>query len=429
MSGHGAGGRFLLATVDGGGTVPPELGIASELIRRGHTVTVLADPTVAASARAADCTFLPWRAAPHFASIEEQTALMALLEDGNPMRAYRVARDRLICGGAPGYAQDVVRAVAESGADAVLAEAAVPGILIGALATGRPTAALMPNVYLRPTPGLPQMGTGWSPARGPAGRARDAVVRAGVRRLLAGTVPTLNATLTAHGRPPISDLFELLDRCTEVLVLTSPSFDFSTPHLPANVHYVGPQLDDPEWAATNGWRPDGSGPIVLIAASSTFQDQTGLLRRAAAALGELPVRGVLTTGRAIDPADIPAPANVHVVRAAPHRAVLAEAAAVITHAGHGSVMKALAAGVPLVCMPMGRDQKDNTVRVLRLGAGLRVPKNASPGRIAGAVRSVVEESRYGSAARAFANVLAEEARTHPSAADRAERLLAGINAS
>jgi MGT family glycosyltransferase len=210
-----------------------------------------------------------------------------------------------------------------------------------------------------------------------------------------------------------------------VLVLTSPSFDFSTPYLPANGHYVGPQLDDPEWAATNGWRPDGAGPIVLIAASSTFQDQTGLLRRAAAALAGLPVRGVLTTGRAIDPVDIPAPANVHVVRAAPHRAVLGEAAAVVTHAGHGSVMKALAAGVPLVCMPMGRDQRDNTVRVLRLGAGVRVDQAADAGRITAAVRRVLDEPSFAEAAHRMAATLVAEARTRPSAADRAEGLLGG----
>jgi MGT family glycosyltransferase len=220
-------------------------------------------------------------------------------------------------------------------------------------------------------------------------------------------------------------MFELLDRCTEVLVLTSPSFDFSTPHLPANVHYVGPQLDDPEWAATDAWRPDGAGPLVLIAASSTYQDQADLLRRTATALGELPVRGVVTTGRAIDPQDIPAPVNVRVVRAAPHRAVLAEAAALVTHAGHGSVLKALAAGVPLVCMPMGRDQKDNTARVLRLGAGVRVDKSAEPGRIAAAVRRVLDEPGFADAARRMATTLAAEAATRPSAADRAEGLLSG----
>ena len=48
-------------------------------------------------------------------------------------------------------------------------------------------------------------------------------------------VPALNATLRGHGLRPIGELFELLDRCTEVLVLTSPSFDFLPPHLPPNV--------------------------------------------------------------------------------------------------------------------------------------------------------------------------------------------------
>ena len=418
-------GRFLMAVIDGGGTLPPAMGLAAELVRRGHVVGVLADPTVEQSAKAAGCAFTAWHDAPHFDTVDDQTTMVTALETGNPYRQFTAVRDRLLAGPAPQFANEVTAAADRNPPDVVLAEGAVPGILIGAEATHRPTAALMPNVYLRPTPGLPQMGTGWSPARGPAGRARDILVRGAVRRMLAGGLPPINAALTAHGRPPIGDLFELLDRCAEVLVMTSPSFDFSTPHLPANVHYVGPQLDDPEWAETNGWRPDGAGPIVLIAASSTFQDQTDLLRRAAAALGGLPVRGVLTTGRAIDPAEISAPANVHVVRAAPHRAVLAEAAAVITHAGHGSVMKALAAGVPLVCMPMGRDQKDNTVRVLRLGAGVGVDKDADAGRITAAVRRVLDEPGFADAARRMAATLATEARTRPSAADRAEGLLNG----
>lgn len=34
-------GRFLLATIDGGGTLPPEMGLAAELVGRGHSVEVL----------------------------------------------------------------------------------------------------------------------------------------------------------------------------------------------------------------------------------------------------------------------------------------------------------------------------------------------------------------------------------------------------
>jgi UDP:flavonoid glycosyltransferase YjiC (YdhE family) len=148
-----------------------------------------------------------------------------------------------------------------------------------------------------------------------------------------------------------------------------------------------------------------------------------VLRRIAAGLGRLPVRVVMTTGRAVDPAELEPPDNIRVLSAAPHRAVLAEAAAVVTHAGHGTVVKTLAAGVPMVCVPMGRDQRDNTARVLRLGAGVRVRPRARPEAYAGAVTRLLEEPGYRSAARRFAAVLADEARTRPTAADEAEGLL------
>jgi UDP:flavonoid glycosyltransferase YjiC (YdhE family) len=132
---------------------------------------------------------------------------------------------------------------------------------------------------------------------------------------------------------------------------------------------------------------------------------------------------VLTPGRAVDPGQIEAPESIRVVVAAPHKAILPQAAVAVTHAGHGTVLKALAAGVPLVCAPMGRDQKDNTVRVLRLGAGVRVSKTARPSQIAAAVRQVLDQPGYGQAARRFAAILTGEAATRPTAADQAETLL------
>jgi len=98
-------------------------------------------------------------------------------------RQFVLARDLLICGPAGRFADDVVAIVREPGVDAVLAEAAVAGILIGGEATGLPTAALLANIYLLPAPGLPQFGTRWSPARGPIGRCRDGLVAKAVQRL------------------------------------------------------------------------------------------------------------------------------------------------------------------------------------------------------------------------------------------------------
>ncbi len=145
------------------------------------------------------------------------------------------------------------------------------------------------------------MGTGWSPARGLPGQARDWLAPTAARWLLDRTLPRVNPVLAGHGRTPLREFFGLLDRCDRVLVMTSPSFDFTVPQLPDNVRYVGPQLDEPDWAAQISWRRRGTEPLVLGATSSIYQNQIDLLRRVAQALGRLPVRGVLTTGRAVDP--------------------------------------------------------------------------------------------------------------------------------
>jgi len=402
--------------------VPPALSLGAELVRRGHHVRVLGDPTIETSAQSAGCAFSSWREAPHFSSVAEQTAMIAAMEGGNPYQAFRAAKGYAGKAMTSRFARDVISTVRESPVDAILADG-LPGILIGAHATRRPTAALVAQTYVRPTPGLPLLGTGWSPGQGFLGKARDRIIPKVASWLLSPTLPRLNAVIERYELLPLDNVFELYDRCSRVLVMTSPSFDFSAPQLPGNVRYVGPQLDDPDWAASTTWQRQGSEPLVLVATSSIYQDQVDLLARIAEGLGQLPVRAVLTTGRAVDPAEIQAGANVEVLQTAPHGRVLREASVVVTHAGHGTVMKALAAGVPLVCIPMGRDQKDNTVRVLRLGAGIRLSKKSTPTQIAAAIKEILERPQYLAAARRFAEVLAWEAAHRPGAADEAESLL------
>ena len=72
---------------------------------------------------------------------------------------------------------------------------------------------------------------------------------------------------------------------------------------------------------------------------------------------------------------------------------------------------------------MGRDQKDITVRVLQIGAGVRINEKATPNQIAAAVSEILDNPDYASAARRFAAALASEAAKVPSAADEAEALL------
>ena len=183
----------------------------------------------------------------------------------------------------------------------------------------------------------------------------------------------------------------------------------------------GPRLADPAWVEP--WTPPpGDDPLVLVALSSTFQDQVGTLQRVVDGLGRLPVRGLVTTGPAVSPDQLRAPANVQVVTAAPHAEVLQHASAVITHAGHGTVVKALAAGVPLLCMPMGRDQPDNAARVVVRGAGLKLKRSAKPERIAAAVGRLLAEPSFRSSAEELGAKLRADAAS-PAAVELLESIV------
>jgi UDP:flavonoid glycosyltransferase YjiC (YdhE family) len=95
----------------------------------------------------------------------------------------------------------------------------------------------------------------------------------------------------------------------------------------------------------------------------------------------------------------------------------------ITHGGHGTVMKALIAGVPLVVVPLGRDQPDNAGRVVYAGAGIRLRRNASASTLQTAIGRVIEDPRYRAAARRMAARLASE-RDDNRAVDELEQVAA-----
>jgi MGT family glycosyltransferase len=384
--------HYLVALWDGGGTVPAEIGVVRRLVARGHGVTVLGDPTLAPEVEAAGADFRSWTRAPHRRSTDLQDDLLRDWECRTPFTLLGRLADRMITGPAGDYAADVREALSARPADAVVASGTLLGALIGAESMGVPAVALSPNGYSRPAPGMPPFGSGLPPARGPLGRVRDRALNALAAALWNRKLPQLNAARAALGLDALPEVWAQWDRSTRVLVLTSSMFDLPAV-LPDNVRYVGPVLDDPVWSEP--YEPQaGAEPLVVVGLSSTYMQQADVLRRIVAALDSLPVRAVVTTGPALDPADIPGTAKVAVVRSAPHAQLFPSADVVITHAGHGTLMKAMAAGVPTLCLPMGRDQGDNVVRAARHGAVLRLEPSAPAPTIAAAVRRLLDDPSY-----------------------------------
>lgn len=401
--------RLLFAMWEGSGSVPPELGVARRLIARGHSVTVIADPTIEGEARHAGCSFTPWTTAPHATTRAAGGAVFADYEYKSPLTMFAKARDTFLCGPAHAYAADMLTLLERDPHDAVVPCALLYGAVLGAEASRLPSVALLPNIYMFPADGMPPLGPGLMPARGFMGRARDRALRYVMTRLFDTGLPTINAARARLGLPPLIHVFDQYDRLDAFLLLTARAFDFPA-RLPPNVRYAGPVLDDPAWAKP--WQPpwacDDPRPLVLVSFSSGYQAQEDVIRRTISALYSLGVRAVVTTGEALDPAAFLAPPHVHVVASALHGDLLPHAHAIVTHCGHGTTMKALIHGVPLVCIPMGRDQNDTAARVVARGAGVRLPPSASPERIASALRSVIDDEAYRTCAKRLGAAIAAE---------------------
>jgi len=405
--------KFLLATWEGGGVMPPELGLARRLIARGHAVRVLADPVVEPAARAAGCDFSAWSRAPHRRSLAVEEEFLRDWEYRTPFGALGNVIDACMCGPAALFAADTLAVLDQHPVDAMLVDFMVLGAGIAAESRQLPYATLMPNIYLRPAPGLPAFGPGLAPARGPLGRLRDRLLNAAGRLIWRRGLPPVNRARADLGLGPLPEIFAQHDRAQRVLVMTARAFDFEASELPPNVRYVGPILDDPAWAGADfvlPWPADNRDPLVLVSLSSTPQGQVGVLQRVVDALCDMPVRAVVTLGPALQADAVRSrAANVVCVAKAPHTALLREASAVISHCGHGTAIKALAAGVPLVCMPMGRDQNENAARISERGAGLRIRPGASIAAIRSALQRVLSEPRFAQGARALREAMAREA--------------------
>jgi MGT family glycosyltransferase len=268
----------------------------------------------------------------------------------------------------------------------------------------------MHNVLSRPLPGIPPYGPGFLPAHGPVGRLRDAVGRAIVNIAhIRNSGPPLNRARALLGLPPLHSPFEKYDKADRVLVLTSRAFDYPARCLPANVRHVGTPFDDagsPPWSLP--WPADDARPLVLASLSTLQQGQAAVMQRVVQAFAPLAVRALVTLGPALDPAQFTAPSNVRLEAFVPHSAVLPYAKAMVTQCGLGTVMKALAHGVPLVCLPLVGDQPDNAARVVAHGAGIRLERHATSEQIRAAIQRVLTQPGFGESVQRMAGILAKE---------------------
>jgi len=407
--------RFLFATWEGGGSIPPALTVARKLVDAGHHVSVMSDRCNRAESEAIGAAFVPWTRAPSRPDRSRESDPLKDWQAASPPEGLMRAIDGIWAGPALAYAQDVMEELRREPADLVVTSEMLFGVAAGCEALGQRQVNLAANISLFPLPGVPPLGSGLTPARTAEERAQHAQAAQRVIGLMDHGLAALNAARQTLGLPPLAHVVDQQKSAEAVLMATSAAFDFAPDTLPPGVQYVGPQLDEPAWAEALDADLQGPGkrPRVVVGFSTTFQNHAAVLQRVVDALSDLPVEGVVTLGETIRAGEVTAAANVCVLRSAPHDLLMRDAAVVVTHGGHGTVCRALAHGKPMLVIPHGRDQNDNAVRVTARSAGLALPPTASTAEIRAALARLLDDPTFARAAAGLGEAVARDVARSP----------------
>jgi UDP:flavonoid glycosyltransferase YjiC (YdhE family) len=361
------GGRFLIISWDGGGNVPPALNLGARLVHLGHHVRLLGWESMKSRAAIAGLEFATYSSVPPLPS--GVTLQQAWKEHVVPALLGRGTQD------------DIRTEIGDFAPDVVVVDCMIGAGLEVADTLDLPRAVLIHVLY---------------------STFRDKWGNKATRRKNAA----------------------YLDNAGQVLVLAPPGFDIDY-RLPANTSNVGP-ITDPAPSPPLSTRmaellAEPGKPWVLLSLGTTLQDQAAALPRILEAVAQLPIRVLLTLGGVLQPSAINSPPNVTVCDFIPHDLLMSHMAAVVSHGGLSTVTAALATGVPLVCIPQGRDQPDNAKRIVASGVGRAVDKNAPPSEIAAAIERVLTDPSIPDKTNHFANVIAALGR-----GDAAARKVAGL---
>jgi len=254
-------------------------------------------------------------------------------------------------------ALDVRDALVETNPGLVVVDCMLPAALAAGEATATPTASLVHFRY---------------------GLARRVMATAG------GSWTTdlarLNETRRELGLPTVRDGLAAWE-APDLVLVTAPSW-LDEVEFPSHVVHAGP-------LGVRTGQPGRQGDRVLLSFSTTVMDgQDALINRVLAATGEYDA--ILTTA------------------GADHDALMPECAAVVTHGGLGTTLRALAHGVPLLLLPLGRDQPANAARVAELGAGIVLAPDSQPAEIRAGLQRLLADEHYATAAAAIAARIAAD---------------------
>ncbi|MFZ0040312.1 MAG: glycosyl transferase, partial [Solirubrobacteraceae bacterium] len=324
--GPGSRRRIFLGAFGEPGHAFPMLALGAELTRRGHDVMYETWSRWREPVEAAGMRFVPAPERPTFPTRERA---------GEPDAPVVLS------------ATETRQAIAAFGPDVVVHDILTVAPSLAGELEGVPVATLIPHVYPVGQSGFAPYAFGARMPRTQLGRTMwrvfDRPVRAGLRQGRA----ELNASRERLGLPPVTRMHGGLSEQL-CMVGTLPALEYPRPW-PAHVHVVGPLMWEPPFEPVDP--PPGDQPLVLVAPSTAQDPNHRLLRAALAGLAGEPVRVLATWNRRALQGPVSVPANARLVEWISYAKTMPGCALVICHAGHGTLVRALASGRPVLAVP------------------------------------------------------------------------------
>jgi UDP:flavonoid glycosyltransferase YjiC (YdhE family) len=348
--------RMIWLNWSGGGNLPPSLGIARVLTARGHHVSFAGRPEMVPRVERAG-----------FRAIE----LSRAYEQAERYPANKWLPKAASFLTSPAVAEQIRELLAAENPDLVIVDHMCPVALLEARRFGRPSIAVCHTSVWRCLPM-------W-------------------RKFFA----MLIGLRTEAGFDAIPSDLESLWMVQDLVIATTLKSLDEAPGVLGNadrLRHVGPVLESERHAAhvELPWNDARALPLVLISFSTA--PEQGSIRKfqnAIDALASLPVRSVATVGDSIDPAALRPADNVAIFATADHEELMRRADIVLTHGGHGTLMRALKHGLPVVVIPgMGGDQAVNAAAAEAWGIGRALAADAGQDDVRTAVLEVLESRKY-----------------------------------
>ncbi len=397
--------NLLFAAHPSTGHLNPMISIARKMRSEGHTVVFICSTPAKATKVIAENSF-------HLINIRPSLSIFGLLFlplTSGYVETFLAAK--LFFSGTFYYARAIGKALAKLQPDAVVYDFSFPGACLAAESQDIPFVNIYHAGLSFSGPGIPPFGSGLSIGKkwGRKGKVYR-FMSDFLERSLQSTIARARDKLTLPPKEYKHTTF--LSSPWLNLVLTTEASEAPRFPLPQPVFFIGPCFSgrqDDLMADFPFELLSSEKPIVYVSLGTVFNKKPKVFSKIISAFADGRFQLIVSAGGAFGRLRSQhLPPNILLFECVPQVKVLSKVDAVISHGGNNTVNETLAAGKPLLVIPVGGEQGDNASRVVYLGVGLRADiKKSTPGEIGEKINRLIEDKTFHQRAKEIADILSK----------------------